>query len=67
MELQLTERQAFRAMTMFLEEFYERTKPGDLPTLLGDMQLLPDGGTADPAAWHDWHRCAERALGESRY
>ena len=22
--------------------------------LLGGMSLLTDGGTADPAAWHDW-------------
>jgi hypothetical protein len=42
----LSKREAYAAMYTFLEQVYERTESDDL--------LLKDGGTADPAAWHDW-------------
>ena len=51
----LSEREAFRAMTLFLTEYYERA--GDLVTLLADITVESDGRTLDPAAWDDWVRC----------
>lgn len=50
----LTDKQAFEAMANFLERIYERTGSDDLGALLGDLQMLEDGTTADPAAWQDW-------------
>ncbi|AUM95028.1 hypothetical protein ACFLKB_04845 [Clostridium sp. FAM 1755] len=53
----LNEKDAFRAMVLFLEKFYERTSSDDVGALLGDLQILEDGTTADPAAWCDWIKC----------
>jgi hypothetical protein len=50
----LTTKQAFKAMVIFLEKFYERTKSDDVGGLLGDLMLLEGETTADPAAWEDW-------------
>lgn len=41
-------------MICFLEGYYNKTLSDDLGSLLGDLQLLDDGGTADPAVWYDW-------------
>lgn len=56
----LTKRQAYAAMFLFLKEVYQRTGSGDLGGLLGDMSLLSDGGTADPAMWADWEDAVRR-------
>lgn len=62
----LTKQQAFAAMYTFLEQVFERTESDDLGTLLGGMSLLNDGGTADPAAWHDWEAAVAKVRsGES--
>jgi len=50
----MTVRQGFEAMLLFLEGIYQRTGSDDLGALLGDLQMLEDGTTADPAAWQDW-------------
>jgi hypothetical protein len=52
----LTERETFGAMSLFLNRFVERAGD-DLLTLLGDLSLMPDGGPVDPAAWEDWQSC----------
>lgn len=39
---------------------YQRTRSDELGSLLGDLSLLEDGITADPAAWGDWLRCIEK-------
>jgi hypothetical protein len=55
---ELTPKQAFAAMFLFLERYDARTSgngEGELGTLLGDLQLNPaDGRSCDPAAWADW-------------
>jgi hypothetical protein len=56
---QLNEREAFLAMTLFLDQFAERAGD-DLLTLLGDIALRPDGDTFDPAAWEDWIACVRQ-------
>jgi hypothetical protein len=64
-ELKLTSQQAYEAMYLFLEDYYERFKakqPDELAILLGSMQLLSDGMPADPAFRQDWQRCVLRVL-----
>jgi hypothetical protein len=61
---QLSEQEAFRAMSLFLDQFAERAGD-DLLTLLGDITLRPDGGTFDPAAWDDWMACVRTVKGEA--
>lgn len=58
----MTEKQAYAAMYFFLNEFWKRTKSDDLGNILGDMSLLADGSTADPAIREDWNRAVECAL-----
>ena len=62
----LTDRQAFDAMVLFLNRYYDETKDGGVARLLSDLQtgLFADGGTADPAAWEDWERSVSKVLGE---
>lgn len=57
----MTNKQAFRAMVYFLERHFERTKSDDIGALLGDLLVLEDGMTADPAAWPEWLECVRIA------
>lgn len=66
MEDKLTISQAFDAMSKFLEGYYERTSSDDIGSLLGDMRILKDGGTADPASWDDWLESVRDVLGQSK-
>ena len=61
---QLTDLQAFNAMRLFLEGYYNRTHSDDVGSLLGDLQLFPEGGTFDPAAWEDWMDSINEVLKE---
>lgn len=53
-------REAYMAMFVFLDRFYNQTKSDDVGALLGDMSFLADGGTADPATWYDWIESVKR-------
>lgn len=57
----MTDEQAFKAMVFFLERYFERTHSDDVGALLGDLQLLDDGLTADPAVWPEWLECLRLA------
>jgi hypothetical protein len=57
----LTKRQAYAAMFAFLEEIYNRTHSDELGGMLGEMSLLRDGGTADPAIWAEWEEAVRKA------
>ena len=52
----LSPEQAFQAMFIFLNDYYQRTEgKAELGAVLGDIQMNPrDGMPADPAAWADW-------------
>jgi hypothetical protein len=52
----LSPEQAFRAMFVFLNEYYQRTSgKTELGDVLSDIQLNEtDGIPADPAAWGEW-------------
>lgn len=56
----LTYLEAFKAMTCFLEKYYEHTSSDDIGSLLGEMQILEDEKTADPSAWQDWMNCIQK-------
>lgn len=58
----LSDRQAFEAMVLFLEGFYERTQSDEVGGLLSDLMASADGETADPAAWSDWIECVQKVL-----
>jgi hypothetical protein len=54
----MTEREAFVAMREFLSEWSSDVVPKEGETdvfdLLSWTEWEPDGGTSDPAQWHDW-------------
>lgn len=54
MEDKITKMEAFLAMKDFLNSYYQMTKSDDVGALLGAMEILEDGETADPAIWEDW-------------
>jgi hypothetical protein len=58
----LTEKQAFEAMVLFLEGFYQRTQSDEVGGLLSDLLMAERGTTADPAAWQDWMNCVQKVL-----
>ncbi len=60
MQNRLTNEEAFNSMRLFLEEYYKRTSSDDIGSLLGDLILLADQTTADPAAWEDWMDCVKK-------
>lgn len=61
----LTKEQAFAAMVAFLRRYYEELQhPEEIGILLGELKILSDGSTADPAAWSDWLNCVNGILSE---
>jgi hypothetical protein len=58
----LTDREAFIAMRLFLEQYYVRAG-NDMETLIADVTLESDGLPLDPAAWDDWTTCLDEARG----
>jgi hypothetical protein len=57
----MTEKQAYRAMFFYLNAYFERNPNAELGSVLGDLQLLEDGGPADPAVRLDWMKAVEKA------
>nr|WP_241394789.1 hypothetical protein [Clostridium beijerinckii] len=51
-------------MVNFLEKYYQRTNSDDIGGLLGDIMLIDEGITADPASWDDWLESVERIKSE---
>ena len=56
--------QAFRAMLVFLKQYYHRGgDKDDLAAVLGDIQsITEDGAPADPAAWKEWLDAVDSVL-----
>lgn len=60
--MRINERVAFKAMIVFLEEYWRRVgRPDDLSVLLSGLQLCDDGRPMDLAHWSDWMRALETA------
>ena len=57
----MSEREAYKAMLVFLERLQRSTNSGDLAEFLGGMSLLPDGQPADPAYWQEWLESVQQA------
>ncbi len=53
MNATLTPLQAYFAMTIYLDSYYNHTKSDDIGLLVGGMQFV-ENRTADPSAWNDW-------------
>lgn len=66
----VTVREAYLAMFEYLHCYYERGKSDEIGGMLGDLSLLQDGGSADPAAMSDFLLAMETVLlaeGEGGY
>jgi hypothetical protein len=57
----LSDIQALKAIPLFLEGYFERTKSDDIGSLLGDLQLADEGTTFDPAVWDERRDFVTRA------
>ena len=53
---------ALKAMVLYWDEVFEHTRSDDIATALGDLSLLADESTADPAAYADFMACVDRVL-----
>ena len=63
MDDQLTPLRAYKAMLVFMEDYYYRGgKSDDIGLMLGIMQLLEDDKPADPALWDDWMAAIKKVL-----
>lgn len=58
--MELTKKEAYQAMFIFLDNFYSSTNSDELGWMLGSMSFLEDGGTADPAMWDIWLESIEK-------
>lgn len=59
----MTAEQAYRAMYIFLEEYWRPTgEPDEIGVLLGAMSTLEHGGTADPAIQEERTRAVGKAM-----
>ncbi len=64
MDLQLTTKEAYAAMYLFLDDLYKQYGFDQLGGILGGMSLLEDGTTADPGYWHDWLQMVQKSIGQ---
>lgn len=60
----ITVNQAFRAMILFLEMYYKGFDSDILAGILSDLQICPDGETADPATGKEWLECLKKAIAD---
>ena len=58
----LTEAESFRAMTSFLEGYWERGKSDEIKILLGSLAMQPDGKPVDAALARDWSAAVRRVV-----
>ncbi len=65
MEPQMSAKEAYAAMYLFLSELYEEYGFDQLGGILGGLSLLDDGTPADPAYWQDWLRMVEKSRGQN--
>lgn len=63
MKEDLTILEAYRAMYVFLDNYYfQMGQPDEIGALLSDLRLMPDGIPGDPAAWHDWQEAVKKVV-----
>jgi hypothetical protein len=56
--------EAYKAMFLFLDSYWKlgNKKSDELAGLLGDLALLSDGSSADPAMSEDWQKCVAQVI-----
>ncbi|MDP9315270.1 MAG: hypothetical protein M3R24_31150 [Chloroflexota bacterium] len=59
---QLSTEQAYKAMFLFLDKYYQETSSNDVGSLLSGMALLADGMPVDSAYAHEWQECVAQVL-----
>lgn len=65
--MQTDEKTAFKAMAIFLEDYWSRVgRPESLGDLLSGLQMGEDDQPMDPAHWADWVRALEEARARNR-
>ena len=62
----MTEDQAYKAMLVYLDAYFERNPNAALCSILGDLQLLADGKPADPAVAQDCMQAVQKATGSKQ-
>lgn len=62
MPSKMTQDEAYRAMLLFLEDYYQRTGADDIGALLGDLTLNSSGESLDPATLDDWRDAVGKVL-----
>ena len=62
----LTPKQAYAAMKLFLDLYYQHTKSDDVGDILSGMSLLDDGDSADPGYWFEWLECVQKVQEAAR-
>ncbi len=60
----LNEKNAYKAMVLFLEKYYSISKSDDIGALLGSMILLDDDEPIDAALWEDWMESVNKVIQE---
>lgn len=58
----VSKRVAYFAMFEYLKRYFERGASDEVGGMLGGLSLLPDGGSADPAALEDFSSCIEAVM-----
>lgn len=58
----ITVHDALKAMILYWDGVFERTRSDDIADTLSDLSLLADESTADPAAYGDFVACIDRVL-----
>jgi hypothetical protein len=60
----ISTKEAYKAMFLFLDFYWKlgNKKSDELAGLLGDLALLSDGSSADPALLDDWAECVREEI-----
>lgn len=61
MKDQISIKEGYKAMFLYLENLYEMTGSDDLAGFLGSMSLLEDDMPVDDAVWSDWLEAVAKA------
>ena len=62
LDRRVTVRQAYLGMFEYLRRYYERGKSDEIGSMLGELSLLQDEGSADPAAMADFRSSIEAVI-----
>lgn len=67
-DTQISMLDAYNAMIKTIEKYNKFLQSDDINGLLSAMSLttFADGGSADPAVWHDWEYAIKRTLQEKQ-